>query len=180
MRIRVLAGAGTGPTELAARDAALCDAGIGNFNLVSLSSVIPPSATVGRVESIPSLGPVAGLLPVVEAAVTVPPGTAGAAALGWARADDGRGLFYEATAEESPEVPDGGRAVPDRDGDALEEQLAGTVREGLAHGFAIRGWGDPSSTVETGSVGDPDSHASLAILAAYGRATSPAETTILG
>jgi arginine decarboxylase len=40
MRIYVTTGKGEGPTPLAAFDAALIDAGIPNYNLIYLSSVI--------------------------------------------------------------------------------------------------------------------------------------------
>jgi arginine decarboxylase len=48
--IEVTAGVGSGPTELAAFDAALMDAGVANFNLIVLSSVIPPATKVASVE----------------------------------------------------------------------------------------------------------------------------------
>jgi arginine decarboxylase len=46
LHIGVVAATGEGPTVLAAFDAALMAAGVSNFNLVRLSSVIPPGATV--------------------------------------------------------------------------------------------------------------------------------------
>jgi arginine decarboxylase len=42
MQIHVSSGRGEGPTPLAAFDAALRDAGVSNYNLIALSSVIPP------------------------------------------------------------------------------------------------------------------------------------------
>jgi arginine decarboxylase len=44
--IRISTGVGVATTELAAFDAALYEAGIGNYNLLPLSSVIPPGADV--------------------------------------------------------------------------------------------------------------------------------------
>lgn len=41
-------GTGEGPTPLAAFDAALMDAGVANYNLLCLSSVIPPNARIVR------------------------------------------------------------------------------------------------------------------------------------
>ena len=41
-------GIGSGPTTLAAFDAALLDAGVANYNLICLSSVIPPGSQVLR------------------------------------------------------------------------------------------------------------------------------------
>jgi len=46
MEIKVVSGIGRGETKLAAFDNALFKAGIENFNLVPLSSVIPPKAEV--------------------------------------------------------------------------------------------------------------------------------------
>lgn len=46
MHIDVNAGVGTGPTELSAFDQALVNAGVANFNLIYLSSVLPPSSEV--------------------------------------------------------------------------------------------------------------------------------------
>ena len=48
MRIEVVAGTGEAGTALGAFDAALGAAGIGDYNLVRLSSVVPPGATVVR------------------------------------------------------------------------------------------------------------------------------------
>lgn len=46
LTIPVVSGVGFGPTKLAAFDAALREAGIGDFNLIMLSSMIPPGSTV--------------------------------------------------------------------------------------------------------------------------------------
>jgi arginine decarboxylase len=46
MIINVSNGIGTGPTKLAAFDSALNDAGVANYNLLRLSSVIPPDSKV--------------------------------------------------------------------------------------------------------------------------------------
>lgn len=47
-RIVLARGIGRGPTELAAFDAALRDAGVANYNLLGLSSVIPPGSRTER------------------------------------------------------------------------------------------------------------------------------------
>ena len=44
MKIIVTSGTGEGPTSLAAFDAALLDAGVANYNLICLSSIIPPGS----------------------------------------------------------------------------------------------------------------------------------------
>ncbi len=46
MRIQVCSGVGTGPTELSAFDQALVKAGVANYNLLYLSSVLPPRSKV--------------------------------------------------------------------------------------------------------------------------------------
>jgi arginine decarboxylase len=46
MQIHIGSGIGTGPTTLAAFDSALNDAGIANYNLLRLSSVVPPGAKI--------------------------------------------------------------------------------------------------------------------------------------
>jgi len=46
MKIRITEGVGTGPTELAAFDQALVKGGIANYNLIYLSSVLPPESDV--------------------------------------------------------------------------------------------------------------------------------------
>lgn len=46
MKINLSQGIGTGPTELSAFDQALVDAGVANFNLIYLSSVLPPDSKV--------------------------------------------------------------------------------------------------------------------------------------
>ena len=46
MRIQITGGTGVGPTEIAAFDQALVKAGIANYNLIYLSSVLPPDSEV--------------------------------------------------------------------------------------------------------------------------------------
>jgi len=46
MKILITQGSGSGPTKLAAFDAALNDAGVANYNLIRLSSVIPPGTSI--------------------------------------------------------------------------------------------------------------------------------------
>jgi arginine decarboxylase len=46
MNIQVSGGLGIGPTELSAFDQALVHAGVANFNLIYLSSVLPPGSKV--------------------------------------------------------------------------------------------------------------------------------------
>ncbi len=46
MNIQISAGIGIGPTELSAFDQALVHAGVANYNLIYLSSVLPPNSNV--------------------------------------------------------------------------------------------------------------------------------------
>lgn len=97
--IPVVASAGTGPTRLAAFDAALRHAGIANFNLIRLSSVIPPGTVVaetgpGQVSPEGQWGD--RLYAVWAVAVAHEPGTEAWAGLGWVQDQaSGRGLFVE-------------------------------------------------------------------------------------
>jgi arginine decarboxylase len=96
--IQVSSSVGTGSTTLAAFDRALLACGVGNFNLLRLSSVIPPDTDV-----IPSSGPADVLgdwgdrLYVVMAEQRVDrPGRQGWAGIGWVQHEEtGRGLFVE-------------------------------------------------------------------------------------
>ena len=46
MKIGITSGTGEGPTAIAAFDAALRHAGVENYNLIALSSIIPPTSTI--------------------------------------------------------------------------------------------------------------------------------------
>lgn len=46
MKIEITSGLGNGPTKLAAFDSALNHAGVSNYNLIRLSSVIPPNSQI--------------------------------------------------------------------------------------------------------------------------------------
>jgi arginine decarboxylase len=132
MRIHVASGVGRGPTETAAYDAALAAAGVHDYNLVVVSSVIPPDAAVREVDRIPELGPGGNRLTVVQGRATATDGRA-SAGLGWVEGrDGGAGLFYEATG---------------RDPDAV----TAAIHEGLAAGRALRDrrFGDPTVRVRT-------------------------------
>lgn len=51
MKINLSTGTGVGPTELAAFDHALVNAGVANFNLIYLSSVLPPGSSVNVLDA---------------------------------------------------------------------------------------------------------------------------------
>lgn len=90
----LVSGAAEGETELNAFDNALLEAGIGDINLVKVSSIMPPGVKV--VEKLNPL-PKGAFLPVVYATVSSSePGTIISAAVGFGRCEDGFGVIMEA------------------------------------------------------------------------------------
>ncbi len=99
MKIKLSSGIGLGPTQLSAFDSALNHAGVANFNLIKLSSVIPPSSTIENSEE-----PLKGLpgewgdrlyVVMAEERTNVPNEEAWAG-IGWVQdLDTGKGLFVE-------------------------------------------------------------------------------------
>lgn len=149
--IRVAWGTATGPTKLAAYDAALADANLHNYNLVAVSSVIPAAATVEAVGTAPDLGPAGERLTVVEAHATCAGPGRVAAALGWTTSEEDPGLFYEDAGETDPEV------------------AAERVRTGLAAGRDLREWSFTDERVETATIeAEPGTYAAAVVVAVYG------------
>ena len=99
MVIQVASGTGTGPTKLAAFDAALNAAGLANYNLVRLSSIIPPKSeiTVSERGVVKQPGDWGDRLYVVMAETRVDTPNAEAwAGIGWVQQKEtGKGLFVE-------------------------------------------------------------------------------------
>ena len=84
-RAATTSGSAEGTTPLNAFDNALLAAGIGNINLVKVSSILPPETAV---VDLPRLRPGA-IVPTAYAAMTSEvPGEVVAAAVGWARPTD--------------------------------------------------------------------------------------------
>lgn len=107
LHIPVVAGVGAGPTELAAFDAALVDAGIADRNLIRLSSVIPPGSVVqSSPRAIHAPGEWGDRLYVVVAELrTTQLHDRLAAGIGWVQeTDTGRGLFVEHEGHSRDEV----------------------------------------------------------------------------
>ena len=107
--IQVVSGIGFGPTKLAAFDAALRHAQIANFNLIHLSSIIPPGSTVvvpeeGRTN--PTPGGWGDRLYVVISDLRVDTRYEEAVAgIGWVQDEEtGRGLFCEHAGHTEREV----------------------------------------------------------------------------
>jgi len=97
MNIDIVAATASGPTELAAFDAALLVTGLANYNLIYLSSVIPPGAVLHLVETTDPGGAWGDRLYVVAAQHrTSTPGEQVWAGIGWVQNDlTGAGLFVE-------------------------------------------------------------------------------------
>lgn len=99
MEIQVVSGLGSGPTTLSAFDAALNHAGVANYNLIRLSSVIPPNTTITPKDT-PATdlpGEWGDKLYVVMAEQRADsPNTEAWAGIGWVQEkESGKGLFVE-------------------------------------------------------------------------------------
>ena len=105
MDIIVTYGLGESETEIAAFDKALLDAGIGNYNLIFLSSVIPEGARV-LVKKYEGKQKEYGyrLYVVMSKYIQTVPGKEAWAGLGWVQKEDGRGLFIEHYGDSQEEV----------------------------------------------------------------------------
>lgn len=113
MQIIVTSGNGSGPTPLAAFDAALLASGVANYNLICLSSIIPPGSTIQRTAFISPDEDFGKRLYVVMARHTeTQPGKSAWAGLGWVQnADAGNGLFVEQDGSSQDEVDTAIRAT---------------------------------------------------------------------
>jgi arginine decarboxylase len=147
--IRVVWGTATGPTDLASYDAALAEAGVHNYNLVTLSSVIPAGPDLEVVGTAPDLGAPGQALDVVQSAATAAPGERAAAGIGWARSEDGPGIFYE---------------VEGTDPETVREE----IRDGLAAGRDLRDWAFVEEAVRVQSVAPEERPATAVVIATYG------------
>jgi arginine decarboxylase len=153
--IRVVWGSAAGPTAMSAYDAALADANVHNYNLVTVSSVIPADPQVEAVGTAPDLGPAGDRLTVVQSRQTVRPGASGpaVAGIGWARSESGRGIFYEASGHDPA-------AVRER------------ITDGLARGRELREWSfvDEDCLVRQ-TTSDDDAFTTMVVCAVYGDST---------
>jgi arginine decarboxylase len=150
--IRVVWGTATGPTAMASYDAALAAANVHDYNLVTVSSVIPAEATVDPVGTAPDLGPAGEALTVVQSRRTVGPEEAGpaSAGIGWSREPDGPGIFYEAGGDDP-------------------EDVRRRICEGLADGRRLREWDfDAEEVVVKTADADPDAYTTTVVVAVYG------------
>jgi arginine decarboxylase len=122
MKIDIVWGKSEGKTLISAFDKALAKAGIHNFNLISLSSVIPKNSVVEEVGKAHLSKEVGDILHVVIASFGCKKSNAIiSAGLGWVQTEQG-GLFIESKGEFSQED--------------CEEEL----RIGLSEMLEVRGW----------------------------------------
>jgi len=96
MVIYITSGVGIGKTLLSAFDAALKDAGVYNFNLITLSSVIPPKSVIKLRRFKAKLEDWGNKLYVVKAEIrSRQSGMYIGAGLGWYQIENGKGVFVE-------------------------------------------------------------------------------------
>lgn len=97
MNIHIVSGIGHGQTTLSAFDAALQDCGVSNYNLLILSSIIPPGSTIVQDEKYTTDPSHFGdrLYVVMAEKRSRKMGRYIGAGIGWYQFDDGRGLFVE-------------------------------------------------------------------------------------
>ena len=148
MDIEISRGTGEGPTPLAAFDAALCAAGVGDYNLIILSSVIPPGSRIVISRHDPCVDDYGCRLYVVLSRADVEkPGESAWAGLGWTQGADGRGLFVEEHGESEPGVRE-------------------TIRVSLGAMIAVRGGFGPICD-EIAGVACHDAPACAVVVAVY-------------
>lgn len=110
MKIYLASGLGNGPTKLAAFDAALNNAGVANYNLLRLSSVIPPKSEIILSDSpIPTESMPGGwgdrLYVVMAEKREDTPNAEAWAGVGWVQDKaTGKGLFVEHEGESEAQV----------------------------------------------------------------------------
>ncbi|MGZ4445933.1 MAG: pyruvoyl-dependent arginine decarboxylase [Nocardioides sp.] len=97
--ITLRTGTGSGSTRLSAFDAALHAAGVSGFNLIVLSSVIPPRSTLRRTGDRHPGQHGDRLYCVLSAAYAEQPGEVAYAGLGWVVDPERGGLFVEHAAD---------------------------------------------------------------------------------
>lgn len=106
-KLYLVSAVGQGRTEISAFDNALHNAGIANYNLLTLSSVIPPNTEIEVVEKLNWNDKEFGdrLYCVMARQITTTFGEQACAGIGWVQSDvDGRGLFVEHHAESEETV----------------------------------------------------------------------------
>jgi arginine decarboxylase len=141
---------------MASYDAALAAANVHDYNLITVSSVIPAEPTVEAVGTAPDLGPAGEALTVVESRATVAPDDEDACAgVGWTRSKSGRGLFYECSGSDT-------------------DAVTTAIEDGLEAGRDLRDWEftDDEQIVVEHAESASDAYTTAVVLAAYGNSWS--------
>jgi arginine decarboxylase len=148
--VRLVWGTGTGPTALSSYDAALAEANVHDYNVVTVSSILPADATVEERGTAPDLGPAGGRLTAVEARATAAGPGKVVAGLGWATGE-GAGVVYEAAGHD-------------------EDAVATELEDGLDAGTDLRErqLDDRYHRIVASEAG-ADEYATAVVLAVYGR-----------
>ncbi len=116
--IALVKGTGEGDTPLTAFDRALLDAGIGDLNLIKVSSIVPPGARFVELPDIPKGALTPTVYSRMESSI---PGEIISACVGAGISEEGLGMLYEFSHMGTAE--------------AAEEIVANMIREG----FSMRG-----------------------------------------
>lgn len=114
-KITLVKGTGEGDTFLTAFDKALLEAGIGDFNLIKVSSIVPPIARFTELPDIPKGALVPTVYSKIESAI---PGEIISACVGAGVSEEGLGLLYEFSHQGTAE--------------AAEEIVYNMIKEGMA------------------------------------------------
>ncbi len=147
MKIEVLSAIAEGPTGLSAFDAALHSLNVDDFNLITLSSVIPSEATVQTASAYTGPIEIGDRLYVVLAQERARPGQQAWAGLAWACSPDG-GIFLEGHGSDQATLTD-----------ELEVGLHDMM------GRRARQWTDVDRVIVGGTAGR--SHLAAVVLAVY-------------
>ncbi len=128
MNIIIASGKGQGKTLLSAFDAALFDAGVSNYNLLVLSSIIPPGSVI-KLQKYKTPDSEYGhrLYVVMSENRSRESGRYIGAAIGWCQEEDGRGVFVEHHFTENSE-------------EAVRNLLQEEVKHSLADLCRLRGY----------------------------------------
>lgn len=106
MMIYITSGIGSAPTQLGAFDAALWDAGIANYNLIKLSSIVPRGTKIVSKRLSQNGNKDFGnkLYLVLAEKLETERGRDAWAGIGWVQSKDGKGLFVEHHGSKKEEV----------------------------------------------------------------------------
>ncbi len=137
-------GSGTGGSPLNAFDNALRDGGIADFNLIKVSSIVPPRVPVMRLK--PQAHPISGeglMVPTIYIDMTsdqVGVELAAAVGAGIPRSGDGAGIVFVASCEGSREQAE--ESVSEMVGEGMEKKgtPAGEIRVASIHTVVREPW----------------------------------------